>query len=82
MSISRILIDLCVIRPKTRIENTFADIVFNVLAVEKSCKNKKVYLKINGKQRVKLRSNSIKFKNYFKQWAVLFKIDADFESDF
>ena len=37
-------------------------------------------LKINGKQSVKLESGSIKFKNYFKQIAVLFKIYADFES--
>ena len=34
---------------------------------------------INGKQSVKLRSGSIKFKNYFKKLAVSFKIFADFE---
>ena len=28
--------------------------------------HKKTYLKINGKQTVKLRSNSIEFKNHFK----------------
>ena len=37
-------------------------------------------MKINGKQTVKLRSSSVKSKNYFKQLAVLFKIYADFES--
>ena len=37
-------------------------------------------MKINGKQTVKLRSGSIKFKNYFRQLAVPFKIYADFES--
>ena len=37
-------------------------------------------MKINGKQSVKLRSGSIKFKNCFKQLAVQFKIYADFES--
>ena len=37
-------------------------------------------MKINGKQTVKLRSDSIEFKNYFKQLAVSFKIYADFES--
>ena len=42
--------------------------------------HKKVYLTINDKQSVKLRSSSIKFKNYFKQLAVPFKIYADFES--
>ena len=37
-------------------------------------------LKINGKQSVKLRRGSIKFKNSFKQLADPFKIYADFES--
>ena len=41
--------------------------------------HKEVWLKINGKQTVKLRRGSIKFKNYFKQIAVPFKIYADFE---
>ena len=35
---------------------------------------------INGKQTVKLRSGSIKFKTNFKQLALSFKIDADSES--
>ena len=34
---------------------------------------------INGKQSVQLKSDSIRFKNYFKQLAVSFKIYADFE---
>ena len=42
--------------------------------------HKKTCLEINGKQTVKLRSGSIKFKNYFKQVAVAFKIYAEFES--
>ena len=42
-------------------------------------KHKEVCLKINGKQTVRLRSSSIKFKNYFKQLAALFKIYANFE---
>ena len=42
--------------------------------------HQKVCLKINGKQCVKLRSGSIRFKNYFKQLAVPFKIYVDFES--
>ena len=41
--------------------------------------HKETCLKINGKQTVKLRSGAIKFKNQFKQLAVLFKISADFE---
>ena len=41
--------------------------------------DKETCLKIYRNQTVKLRSGSIKFKNYFKQLAV-FKIYADFES--
>ena len=41
--------------------------------------HKETCLKINGKQILKLRSGSIKFKNHFKQLAVPFKIYADFE---
>ena len=37
------------------------------------------YLIIDHKQRVKLKSGSISFKNYFKQLPVPFKIFADFE---
>ena len=44
--------------------------------------HKETHLKINGKQSVKLRSGSIKFKNHFKQLAVPFKISVDFESIF
>ena len=43
-------------------------------------KHKETCLEINGKQIVKLKSSSIKFKNDFKQLAVPFKIYADFES--
>ena len=39
-----------------------------------------ICLEINGKQTVKLRSGSIKFKNHFKQLAVTLKIYDDFES--
>ena len=39
---------------------------------------KEVCLEINGKLTVKLKRISIKFKNYFKQLAVSFKIYADF----
>ena len=42
--------------------------------------HKKVCLKINPKQGVKLRDMSVKFNNYSKQLAVLFKVYADFES--
>ena len=39
-------------------------------------KHKETCLKINGKQTVKLKSGSIKFKNHFKQLAIPFKIYA------
>ena len=72
MSVSKILTDLCVIRQKIRIKNTFADIVYNVLAVLEE--HKKVCLKVNGKESLKLKSGSIKFKNCSKQLSVPFKI--------
>ena len=61
MSILKNLTDLCVIRQSVKTKNTFASIVYNVLVVKKFWKKyKKVCLKINGKQTVKLRSGSIK----------------------
>ena len=81
MHISKILIGLCAIRQKIRIKTTFADIVYSILIVKKSCKiMKKMFLKINSKQSVNLRSGLIKFKNYFIQLAVPFKIYAVFKS--
>ena len=44
--------------------------------MKKSCKNIK-NLAINGKQRIKLKSGSIKFKNHFEQLAMPFKIYVD-----
>ena len=41
--------------------------------------HKENYLVINGRQSVKLKSDSISFKNYFKQLPVPYKIYADFE---
>ena len=41
--------------------------------------HKETRLNINGKYIVKLRSGSIKFKNYFKQLAALFKVYVDLE---
>ena len=44
--------------------------------------HKEICLEINGKQNLKLESGTIKFKNYFKQIAVTFKIYVDFASLF
>ena len=41
--------------------------------------HKETRLKINGRQTVKLRSGSIKFKNHFKELVAPFKIYPDFE---
>ena len=41
--------------------------------------HKETYLKINGKETVKLRCGSIKFKNHLKELALPFKIYPDFE---
>ena len=41
--------------------------------------HKEVYLSINGRQSVRLEKRTIKFKSYFKQTPVSFKIYADFE---
>ena len=78
--LSKILTDLYAIRQKI-VKNIFEGIVYNALVVKKSCKNiKKVFLKINGKQSIKLKSSSIKSIHFFKQLAVPFKIYSDLES--
>ena len=67
-------------KTKIKIKNIFASVVYHVLVVKKILiKHKENCLIINGKQTVKLKSGSIKFKNYFKQLSVPFKIYADFE---
>ena len=81
MCTSKILTDLCAIKQSVKIKNSFADIANNVLVVKKLTEHIEVFLKISGKQTVKLRSGSIKFKNYFKQLTVPFKIYTDFECD-
>ena len=72
MSILKTLTGLCIIKQSLKVKNTFSS--------EKGLvEHKEACLNINGKQTVKLRSGSIKFKNYYKQISVLFKIYADFE---
>ena len=44
--------------------------------------HKETYFQINGKQTVKLKSDSIKCKNNFKKIAASFKIYPDFECNF
>ena len=78
MSISKILIDLCVIRQK--LNDTFLDIVCSILVVKVLMEKKGVGLKINGTQSVRIRDGSVKFKNCSKQLFVLFAACAVFES--
>ena len=79
MSISKILTDLYVIKQKKK-KNTLTDIVLQCFSSERVLvEHEGICLKMNGKQTVILKSGSNKFKNYFKQLAVSFKIYADFE---
>ena len=72
MCISKILIDLCVIKQKIK---NFCRCCLQCFSSKKVLiEHKTNCLIINGKQTVKLKSGSIKFKNYFKQLAVPFKI--------
>ena len=67
-------------KTKSKSKKNFANVVYNVLVVKKILiKHKENCLIINGKQSVKLKSGSIRFKNYFKELLVPFKIYTDFE---
>ena len=80
MCISKILIELCLIKLKIRIKNTFVKVVYGVLAVKRYLNENKIdCLVINDKQNVKLEKGFISFKNYSIQIPVPFKIYADFE---
>ena len=76
----KILIDLCLIKQKTRQENYFCKCCLQCFSSEEILiEHRTDCLVINGKQSVKLKSGTIKFKNYFKQLTVPFKIYAGFE---
>ena len=73
MSISNILRNLCSIRQKIKIKNTFADIVYNFFSSEKVLQeHREICLEINGKKSLELKIGTIRFKNCFKQIAVPF----------
>ena len=81
MSISTFLTDLCAIRQKKKNKKHFSRYCLQCFSREKVLQeHRETCLKINGKQCVKLKSGSIKFKNNFKQLAVSFKIYINFES--
>ena len=77
MPISKILIGLCTIRQKKH----FCRYYLQCFSSEKVLiEYKETSLGTNGKQSIKLKSGSMKFKNYLKQLAAPSKISADFES--
>ena len=79
MCISKILTDLCAIKQKIKTKY-FCKCCLQCFSSGKILiEHKESCLVINGKQSVKLKSDSISFKNYFKQLPVPFKIYADFE---
>ena len=68
-------------KPKNKNEKHFCRYCLQCFSSERVLiEHKENCLKINGKQSVKLRSGSIKFKNHFKQLENLIKIYVDFES--
>ena len=80
MSILKILIGLCSIRQKIGKKKQFRRYCLQHFSSgEVFMEDKEICLKVNGKQNVKSRNGSIKFKNYSKQLAVTFKIYANFE---
>ena len=56
MSTSKILINLCLTKQKTKTKNAFVNIVVSVLA------HNEISLKMNGKQTVNLKSGLIELK--------------------
>ena len=79
MCIPKILTDLCAIKRKIKKKN-FCKCCLQFCSSEKILlEHKENFLIINGKQTVKLKSGSVRFKIYLKQSAVPFKIYADFE---
>ena len=64
MSTSKTLTDLCAIKQSVEIKKHFCRYCLQCSSSEKVLtEHKKVCLKINGKQTVKLKSSPIKFKN-------------------
>ena len=69
MCISKNLTDLCLVRLKIRITYIFVSVQY-FSSEDVLIKHRADCLVINGKHGVKLKSGTIKFKNYFKQLPV------------
>ena len=79
MCTSKILTDLCFTKQKIKTKKHFCRSSLQCFRSENVLtKHKKDCLSISGAQSVKLEKGTIKFKNYFKQIPVSFKIYADF----
>ena len=79
MCTSKILTNLCFTKQKMKTKNTFAKVVHSALVAKMYWQSiKKLVRALMVHNRVK---GTIKFKNYFKQIAVPFKIYADFVSE-
>ena len=71
----KVLTYLCTIRQKNNNKKHFCKYCLQCSSSERVLiEHKETCLKTNGRQTVKLKSDLIKFKNYFKQLAVPFKI--------
>ena len=80
MSILKVLTDIWVIRQSVKLKKHFCKYFLQCFSSNKVLKeHEEVRLKSNSEQTVKSRWVSIKFKIYFKQLALLFKIYAVFE---
>ena len=80
MSISKILIDSFAIIQNIKVKKYFCRYCLRCFSIERILvEYRDNFLIINGKQSLKLKRGSIKFKNHFKQIAVSFKICANFE---
>ena len=75
----KILTHLCFIKQKIKIKNGFVKVVYSALVVKVLTKHKEDCLSINDVQSLNEEKGTIKFKIYFKQLPVSFKIYADFE---
>ena len=67
VSTLKILTEICALKLTAKIKKTLLYILCSMFISERVLtEHREVYLKINGQQPVKLRSDSIEFKNYFK----------------
>ena len=79
MCISKILTDLCFTKRILKTKHTLPKVVCNFSSKIVFTEHKKVCFSISGAQSARFEKGNIKFRNYFKQIPVPFKIYAHFE---